>query len=113
MVVVLPAPVGPTTAVMPPLMQVMSLITGKCLTSSARGMCEGLSRLVRRGVMLAKAIAISGAMSRADSSSSTRACRGSRSRLSFQVMPARPVSSKRRKSCNSRCIAPYPSEAAG
>ena len=52
-VVVLPAPVGPTTAVMPPVMQVRSFITGKCLTSSASGMCEGFCKLVRRGVIAA------------------------------------------------------------
>jgi len=98
MVVVLPAPVGPTTAVMPPVMQVMSLTTGRCFTRSANGMCDGFSKLVRRGVSAASSIATSGAISIAVSSSSTRACKGSRRRLSLQVMPAKPVCSKRRRS---------------
>ena len=50
MVVVLPAPVGPTTAMTPPLTVLSWSTTGRCLTSSASGMCEGFSRSVRCGV---------------------------------------------------------------
>ena len=49
MVVVLPAPVGPTTGMTPPLTLERSSTTGRCLTSSASGICEGRpGKCVRR-----------------------------------------------------------------
>ena len=105
MVVVLPAPVGPTTAMMPPFTVLSRSTTGRCLTKSARGISDGFSRLVRRGVWAASAMATSGAISKTDNSSSTRVFSGSRNRLSFQPMVAKPLSSKSRNSFNSRCIA--------
>ena len=48
MVVVLPAPVGPTTAMMPPLTVLSRSTTGRCLTSSASG---NMRRIFQAGAL--------------------------------------------------------------
>ena len=55
MVVVLPAPVGPTRANTPGFTVLSLSTTGRCLSSSASGMLDGSPRLVRRGASAASA----------------------------------------------------------
>ena len=71
-------------------------------------MLRGSPRLVRRGVRRGERAATSGAMSIDDKSSSTRACNGSRRRLSFQQMCASSLSRSLRRSLISRCMLANP-----